>query len=81
MRHFRSRSLVCLALLATTLLSGCLGMPRPLAKHHGSTCPELRQHSRSTVSKSQLARLHRENDQHHATAVANSPRVLDASER
>lgn len=81
MRNLRLRSLVCLALLGTPLFSGCLGMPRPFAKHRQSNCPELRQHTRSTVSKSQLARLHRETDQHHATAAANSPRVLDASGR
>ena len=81
MTAIHSRCVIGLALLGTTLFSGCIGSWRPSALHRRKPCSACQNESPNTVSRSQLARLHRENDKQIAKAAANSPRELDASRR
>ena len=78
--HFRI-TLCLLALSAVTTLSGCMSMrPHPYNRKsfhaHNEVSPK------SSVSRAQLARWHRKSEEQHvATALANSPKELDASLR
>ena len=78
--HFRM-TLCLLALLAVTTLSGCMSMrPHPYNRKSFHSLNEAS--PRDSVSKAQLARWHRKSEERHvATAMANSPKELDASLR
>ena len=78
--HFRM-TLCLLALLAVTTLSGCMSMrPHPYNRNSFHALDEAS--PRNSVSRGQFARWHRKSEERHvATAMANSPKELDASLR
>ena len=78
----RWRMALCsLALLAATTLSGCMSM-RPHPYNRKSFHAHTAVSPKSSVSRAQLARWHRKSEEQHvATALANSPKELDASLR
>ena len=78
--HFRI-TLCLLALSAVTTLSVCMSMrPHPYNRKSFHALDESS--PRNSVSRAQLARWHRKSDEQHlATATANSPKELDASLR